>query len=158
MRLAVTLEQYNEIENELPEGISICYQDNWNYYLETKDSVLIYDELSAAISNLYNITVEEFFASLPARPDVVKLREIGEMVLDNFSNRNIEDGITSDQVKHTLERTKDIESLLRLGSLDTALIELSVLQPDDMSQPFHWVTQARIDTLINDVNINLSEL
>ncbi len=158
MRLGLTQAQYNEIENELPQGISICYQDKYNYYLETNDSVLIYDELSIAINNLYSMTVEEFFESLPVRPNVVKLKQVGEEVLNNFLNRNIEDEITSEQVKHTIERTKDIESLLRLGSLETALIELGSLQPDRMTETQHWITQERIDDIINDITNELEAL
>ena len=158
MRLELTQTQYDEIENELPQGISICYQDEYNYYLETNDSVLIYDELSIAINNLYSMTVEQFFESLPERPNVIKLKQIGEKVLDNFLNRNIEDEITSEQVKHTMERTKDIESLLRLGSLETALIELGLLQPDSMTETQHWITQERINYIIDDITNELEAL
>jgi len=158
VRLQLTLEQFNELNTELPESITICYEDNSKYYIETNDSQLIYSELSIAIDNLYSMTVEQFFESLPVRPDVIKLKQIGEQILDNFLNRNIEDEITSEQVVHTMERTKDIDALLRFGSLETALAELSVFVPDDMSEPFHWVNQQRIDHIINDITNELEAL
>lgn len=158
MRLELTLDQYNEIENELAEGISICYEDNSKYYIETNDSQLIYSELSIAFTSLYSMTVEQFFESLPVRPSVIKLKQIGEQVLDNFLSRNIEDEITSEQVIHTMERTKNVDALLRFGSLETALVELSVFVPDDMSEPFHWINQQRIDHIIDDITNELEAL
>lgn len=43
--------------------------------------------------------------------------------------------------------TIDLLNLVISGDLETAFAVLSYMEPDDMSMPFHWFTQERIDSL-----------
>ena len=158
MRLGLTFDQYTEIQNKLPNYHSVCFEIDGLFYIETKDAYAIKEDLEDIIFILYEKTLEEFLNSLPRKPDPSKLREIGQEVLDNFLYRNIEENISSEQVRHTLERTKYIESLLRLGSLSTALNELTLLEPDDMTEPYHWINKTRIDEIINDLIISMDNI
>lgn len=43
--------------------------------------------------------------------------------------------------------TIDLMNLVISGDLETAFVVLSYMAPDDMSMPFHWFTQDRINSL-----------
>ena len=158
MRLGLTFDQYTKIQKELPEHHSVCFEDEGLFYIETRDAYLIKTELEVIILNLYKKTLDEFLGALPKKPDPTRLREAGQMVLDSFVTRNIEESISSEQIKHALERTKYIESLLRLGSLSNALSELVLFEPDDMTESYHWLSKTRIDEIINDLQIAIDNI
>ena len=158
MRLQLTLEQYNEIESELPSGISICFEDDSNYYLETSNSALIYDQLTLAIDSLYNVTVEEFFASLPRKYKMSVLREKGQEISDKFIERNLDDGISDEQSKWVLNKSNDITIYLMVGALGDAAAALYNMTPDDMTEEYHWITQERINKVIEDINTSYQEV
>ncbi len=158
MKLQLNLEQYNEIEEELPSGISICFQDNSNYYLETRSVALIYDQLTLAIDNLYSVTVEEFFASLPRKYEMSILREKGQEISDKFIERNLDEGINDEQSKWVLNKSNDITMYLMVGALGDAASALNNMTADDMTEDYHWITQERIDKVIEDINTAYQEV
>jgi hypothetical protein len=43
--------------------------------------------------------------------------------------------------------TIDLMNLVISGDLETAYVVLSYMEPDDMSMPYHWFSQSRIDSL-----------
>lgn len=43
--------------------------------------------------------------------------------------------------------TIDLMNLVISGDLETAFVVLSYMEPDDMSMPYHWFNQTRIDSL-----------
>lgn len=158
MRLQLTLEQYNEIESELPSGISICFEDDSNYYLETSNSALIYDQLTLALDNLYSLTVEEFFASLPRKYKMSILREKGQEISDKFIERNLNDGINDEQSKWVLTKAGDITMYLMVGALGDAAAALHNMPVDDMTEEYHWITQERKNKVIEDINTAYQEV
>jgi hypothetical protein len=158
MRLELTLEQYNEIEKELPLGISICFQDNFNYYLDTNSSELIYDKLELALDSLYSMTVEEFFASLPRKYKMAALREKGQEISDKFIERNLDDGISDEQSRWVLSKASTVTMYLLVGALGDAVAALHEMPLDDMTEEYHWITQERIQKVIEDINTAYQEV
>ena len=152
MRLSLTLEQYNEIENELPEGLSAGFRDGYNYYLETRSIALIHDELALALDSLYSVTMEEFFESLPRKYKMSILREKGQEISDKFIERNLEDGINDEQSRWVLTKSSDVTLYLMVGALGDAAATLYNMPVDDMTEDYHWITQERIDKVIEDIN------
>lgn len=158
MRLKLTLEQYNEIENELPEGLSVGFRDGYNYYLETRSIALIHDELALALDSLYSVTMEEFFESLPRKYKMSILREKGQEISDKFIERNLEDGINDEQSRWVLNKSGDVTLYLMVGALGDAAAALYSMSVDDMTEDYHWITQERIDKVIEDINTAYMEV
>jgi hypothetical protein len=51
--------------------------------------------------------------------------------------------------------TVDIVNMAASGDIETACLSLLYGQPDDMSMPFHWFTQDRINFLTAEMKIYL---
>jgi hypothetical protein len=47
--------------------------------------------------------------------------------------------------------TVDLINMAASGDLETACLSLMYGQPDDMTQPYHWFTQERIDCLVTEI-------
>lgn len=89
--------------------------------------------------------------------------QYGKTLMVNFKYQNITDGITGPQAVHLEYRmdnipfiqsdgtveTNSLYNKMITGDLDTAYFILLYMQPDDMSKPYHSVTQAKIDYLKN---------
>ena len=94
--------------------------------------------------------------SLQAGLDTVaKFRRAGEKIIDETVYQNQVDGIDYTQSKHLLSRVRDIFDLLKVGALNDARIDLQALSPDDFTQSQHWLTQARIDAIVNKIDVAL---
>ena len=53
------------------------------------------------------------------------------------------------------ETTQDIINMGASGDIETACICLQYCQPDDMTETFHWVSQERINYLVNRMKDHL---
>lgn len=49
----------------------------------------------------------------------------------------------------------DVVNMGASGDIQTACIVLMNCQPDDMTQPYHWLTQDRINFLVNEMKAHL---
>jgi hypothetical protein len=50
-----------------------------------------------------------------------------------------------------LALTLDIINIAYSGDIELGCIALQYVTPDDMTQPYHWLTQARIDWIVDDM-------
>jgi len=153
MKLQLNVVQFMEIEGALPENYSLCYEVEGIYLLNTDDAYSIKPVIELVIFDLYNQTLEEFFSSLPRKYDIAVLREEGQRISDRFLERNTMDGITSEQSAWVLEKAGPISILLLVGALAKAKELLLSMTPDDMTEDFHWITQERINLIIEDIDL-----
>jgi hypothetical protein len=85
-----------------------------------------------------------------------------------FKLKNIEEGINGVQsiwlnmrmaelqgVFSGLNFKVDVVNMGASGDIQTACLVLMYCQPDDMTQPYHWLTQERIDFLVNGMKEHL---
>lgn len=103
---------------------------------------------------------------------VAKSREISDEIIEGFKRRNlqyfIENGIPNEVaimkslwVHHRLRAvdinvwglpiTIDLMNLCISGDLETAYVVLQYMQPDDMSQPFHYLSAEVIQSLAQSI-------
>ena len=153
MKLELTIVQFMEIQNALPQNYSLCYEVEGIYLLNTDDAYGIKPVIELIIFDLYDQTLDEFFASLPRKYDISILREEGQRISDRFLERNTLDGITSLQSAWVLEKAGPISILLLVGALAKARELLLSMSPDEMTEDFHWITQERINLIIEDINL-----
>lgn len=130
-------------ELELPEGTS---ELEWAaklawYARHPKTS----EELQ---SDLINQSVEE-------------RRRLARILMDQIKARNLALGINGMQALWAhhrlralgvnfmgLEVTIDIMNLIVSGDMEVAAISLMNCEPDDMSQPYHWLSAANIEWIV----------
>jgi len=153
MRLGISFTQYNEINNELPDNYQLGYELSGEYFIETVASYRISEVLTPIIQNLYNQSMEDFLNSLDRKPDRGLLREAGAGISEKFIQRNADDNINDSQSACVLHRAGSITMFLVVGALVDAKNMLLALTPDDMSEPYHWITQERIDLVLADIEI-----
>lgn len=88
----------------------------------------------------------------------------GRDFLLRFKLKNISEGVTWPQALWLHQRVKswhvqtpigsfevDLMNIILSGDLEAAIICLRHGLPDDMTSPFHWVTQERIDWCISEL-------
>ena len=158
MRLGISFTQYVEINNELPDNYKLGYELAGEYFIETISAYKISEKLEPIIVSLYSQTLEEFLLLLDRKPDRELLREAGVKVSQRFMQRNSDDNIESSQSAWVLHRCNIITIYLVIGALVDAKDILLDLVPDDMSEPYHWITQERINKIIEDINTAYQEL
>ena len=158
MRLGISFTQYVEINNELPDNYKLGYELAGEYFIETISAYKISEKLEPIIASLYNQTLEEFLILLDRKPDRELLKEAGEEVSQRFMQRNSDDNIDSSQSAWVLHRCNIITMYLVIGALVDAKDILLDLVPDDMSEPYHWITQERINKVIEDINTAYQEV
>lgn len=91
-------------------------------------------------------------------------QKIAASIMDRLKARNIADGIGIAQalwVHHRLralevsfmglEVTIDLMNLVISGDLESACISLMNSEPDDMSQPYHWLNEERIGWIVSEI-------
>lgn len=109
------------------------------------------------------------YALPPASPDVLlvgiqRRRAYCEDLIERLKKKNITEGINPIQavwMHHKMralpvsymgqEMVIDILNLVISGDVEVAVIALTHAEPDDMSEPFHWFSQARIDWIVADM-------
>jgi hypothetical protein len=151
MLLRLTLEQYTDIKNQLPKGICVGYQENDEYLLNTNDVHYIYEILSPSIEDLYSKTIENFYTTLPRKYSASQLRIEGQGISDKFIQRNIDEGINDEQSVWLLSRASQVSMFLMVGAIGDAAATLQAMEPDDMTESFHWITQDRINNILQDI-------
>lgn len=91
-------------------------------------------------------------------------KEYAEDLLERLKQRNIGEGINALQglwMHHRmralpitfmgLSMTQDVMNMAVSGDIEIACLTLMNAAADDMTQPYHWWSQARIDWLIADM-------
>jgi len=92
-------------------------------------------------------------------------------LIQRMKERNILQGLSSiDQaswIHHRLRKTPfilsdgttevfiDLLNLVISGDVETAYVVLGQMQADDMTQPYHWLNQERIDWMRNEIAVYL---
>ena len=76
-------------------------------------------------------------------------QSIGSEVLKRCMKRNMAAGINAFQMEHLVERLGKIHVLLSMGALKDSITLLSVMEPDDITETYHWVTQDRVNEIIS---------
>ena len=152
MRLGISFTQYVEINNQLPDNYKLGYELAGEYFFETISAYKISEKLEPITASLYNQTLEEFLSSLDRKPDRGMLREAGAEISERFIQRNSDDNINASQSGWVLHKAGAITMFLVVGALVDAKSMLLALTPDDMSEPYHWITQERIDLVLADID------
>jgi len=91
-------------------------------------------------------------------------KEYAEDLLERFKKKNLSEGINAIQGMWMHSRMRavsftfyglpvviDILNMAVSGDVELACLALMNTAPDDGSQPFHWLTQARINWLVADM-------
>jgi hypothetical protein len=91
-------------------------------------------------------------------------KEYSENLMERFKAKNISEGINAVQAMHMHDRlralpvtfssqsfTLDILNMAISGDVEVACLSLMSCTADDMSLPKHWLSQARINWLVNDM-------
>jgi hypothetical protein len=99
---------------------------------------------------------------------VAQSRLWADEIIEEFKKENLADFVTNSvpndlaimismHVHHRLRAiditvggvpfTIDLMNLVISGDLETAYVVLAYMTPDDMSMPYHWLSQSRIDAL-----------
>ena len=95
-------------------------------------------------------------------------KAFAEQMLEDFKAKNIEDGINAMQALWMHHRMRELpiviggvsmkQDLMNMsvsGDIETACIALQYAVPDDMSMPYHWLSSARLNWLINKMKVYL---
>lgn len=97
-------------------------------------------------------------------------KEFADRLMQKIKEKNISDGLASiDQaawVHHRMRKVPyqlsvlvfvdlDILNLVVAGDIETAEFALSQMTPDNMTQPYHWLNQERIDWIRNEIRTYL---
>lgn len=101
---------------------------------------------------------------------VIENKEFADGMMQRMKEKNLLEGLSSiDQaawVHHRLRKVDyvldagptvqiDVLNLVVSGDVETAESVLGQMAPDDMSQPYHWWTQSRIDWVRNEIRTYL---
>lgn len=113
------------------------------------------------------------YAIAPVQPDLIKesiskRREYAEDLIQRFKYKNITEGINALQAMYMhhkmralsvtfygLPMTLDILNMVVSGDIEVACLSLMNCQADDMTAPYHWLNQSRINWLISDMKTYL---
>ncbi len=98
---------------------------------------------------------------------VLENKMFADNLMQRLKEKNMQEGLSSiDQsawvhhrmrkIDFTLSDTTtvvqiDLMNLIISGDIETAEYVLGQLAPDDMTQTYHWLTQARIDWIRNEI-------
>lgn len=95
-------------------------------------------------------------------PDNLARREFGQALMVAFKQKNIQEGITAAQAIWLHARMReftvnfpgvppmqvDIINMALSGDMEAGCLALIYGAPDDMSQPYHWVSAERLNWLV----------
>jgi hypothetical protein len=95
---------------------------------------------------------------------IKRRKDYAEDLLERFKLKNITEGVNALQglwMQHRMRAvditfmgvpmTIDVLNLAISGDIEIACLTLLSCTPDDMSQPFHWMNQDRINWLVADM-------
>lgn len=124
------------------------------------------DEEIAIVLEMYRRPppTEEEMQNSYLEKSIRERKEFADSMLEKFKKKNINEGITAAQGMwmHQLlrayqctfqgeQRTLDIMNLAVSGDLEIACLALIYGQTDDMSEPYHWMSEERKQWLINEL-------
>lgn len=121
------------------------------------------EEIWTAKMSAFKITPQEKLARALTLK-VKERKEFADDLMERFKQRNIADGINAAQglwMHHriralditvsSIPMTVDLANFIISGDVELACISLQYAQPDDMSLPYHWMSQARVDWLVTEL-------
>ena len=98
------------------------------------------------------------------RADNLSNRKFAQDLLIEFKQRNISEGMNGSQALWLHHRSRewevnfngyqfkvDLMNMAQSGDLETCYIALTYGTLDDMSQPYHWFTETRVNFLRNEI-------
>jgi hypothetical protein len=145
-------------------------QKNQNILTVYVSEQLTPEELSALQVVVQNHNAN--FVSSIVSKTVSQNKQFADNLMERLKNKNILDGLSSiDQaawVHHRLRKMDytmsdgqtvvqlDIMNLVVSGDVETAAMALSQMQPDDMSEPHHWLNTERINWIRNEIHSYLN--
>lgn len=160
------------IEDQLNEEIaSSSAITNYSHFIINgeEDKIYLYGDsisnqtaLDSLISNhVPNMTV------IVVKNTVIENKQFADDLMQRLKEKNILDGLNSiDQsawVHHRLRKIDytlsdnttvvqlDLMNLVVSGDIETAEQALGQVTPDDMTEAYHWLDQARIDWIRNEI-------
>jgi len=164
----LTEQQHNEIAAVMPKYLQFSYACESGHYIHNSKMA---DNWNFQINNmfidLYGFGYQSFLDSIATPPTDAEYfagaisnvyQPIGLRVVNKFMGRNKADGITHEQSNHTLIVGQAALNYLSTGALSDALKALDGINPDDMTEDYHWVTQEKIDLIKLDIYTELSKL
>lgn len=105
------------------------------------------------------------------RKTVQANKEFADDMMQRLKEKNVSEGLSSiDQsawIHHRMRKVDytlsdavtvvqiDVMNLVVSGDIETAEHTLGQMSPDDMSEPYHWLTQDRIDWIRNEIRAYL---
>ena len=103
-------------------------------------------------------------ATIQQIADTISNKEFAQNLLIDFRQMNLDDGINAQQALWLHHRSRaldvvvggqpmvvDVLNMAMVGDIEAAFVALSSCIPDDMSQPYHWFNQSKIDWLKNKI-------
>ena len=86
-----------------------------------------------------------------------KRKDFAATLINDFGADNNVLNINLEQTIHVTNKLKDVITFLQVGALETARHKLQEMQPDDFTQPEHFMTQAMIDNAVTKINEYLTD-
>jgi hypothetical protein len=143
------------------------HQDNvLTVYTQTALNEQELTELQSVVQN----HVADFTTQFVVKT-VAENKRFAENMMERLKKKNILEGLSSiDQaawIHHRMRKMAftlsdeetivhiDLMNLVVSGDIETAEFVLGQMAPDDMSEPYHWMTQARIDWIRNEIRTYL---
>jgi len=135
-----------------------------------KLSTIVYHSGVVKIFNIANLTdaeqtaLDDFVSNFNDIYDVnsvtaemIEFQEgLGHETVEKIKLSNRLAGITDPQSAHYLKRSSVPLSMLREGLLQSAKDETLLVAPDDMTESYHFVTQARLDAAVVDIDLAIT--
>ena len=111
------------------------------------------------------------YTSIVIENTVAQNKQFADELMQKLKEKNIAEGLASiDQsswVHHRMRKVDytlsdettvvqlDVMNLVVTGDIETAEQVLGQMDPDDMTEDYHWLTQARIDWIRNEIRTYL---
>lgn len=103
-------------------------------------------------------------ASESLKITIVQRKSYAEDLIERFKFKNVSEGINALQAMYmhhkmralsvtfySVPMTLDLMNMVVSGDIEVACLSLMSCTPDDMSQPFHWLNEDRINWLVTDM-------
>jgi len=170
MEYHISEQENNLIQAELPQGFTFSFVRKDGRYVHTTELLNKWPsvDMDSICNSLFQKSYTDFLAEkyTAMMSDPIYKAElirdiyapIGQQVVSWFMGRNSVDGINNAQSKHVVQKAGEITTFLNSGAIPDALAALATLTPDDMTESYHWLSQERIDLVLNDINTLLGEL
>lgn len=116
-----------------------------------------------------SLKIDDYLSNASYRADNESSKEFGTRLMNAFKQKNLSEGINAGQALWLHSRLRalqvncpgvepcqvDILNMALSGDLEAGALALMFCVPDDMSQPYHWFSQERIDWILAQLKTQL---